>query len=151
MILLMKKVNTQIYLDRIISLLTETEGAVIPVAGNSMEPFLKDGRDQVYLVRPRQNEVYQPGEIVLFQRDNGQYVLHRIVMAGEKLLIIRGDNQMDAEPVKTEQVKARVIRVRRNNRWMTPESMVWKFYAGPWNRSLWLRKTASRFNRLLRR
>lgn len=151
MILLMKKVNTQIYLDRIISLLTETEGAVIPVAGNSMEPFLKENRDQVYLVRPRQNEVYQPGEIVLFQRGNGQYVLHRIVMAAEKLLMIRGDNQMAAEPVKTEQVKARVIRVRRNGRWMTPRNMIWKFFAGPWNRMLWLRKAAGCFHRVFHR
>lgn len=151
MILLMKKVNTQIYLDRITSLLTETDGAAIPVAGNSMEPFLKDGRDQVYLVAPEQNAVYQAGEIVLFKRPNGQYVLHRIVMAGEKQLMIRGDNQMDAEPVKTEQIKARAIRARRNDRWITPESMVWKFFAGPWNRALWLRKAAGRFHRLFHR
>lgn len=90
MILRMKKVDTREYLDRIVSLLTEKDGAVIPVAGNSMEPFLKNGRDQVYLVKPEQNTQYQPGDIVLFQRKNGQYVLHRIAMASDTLLMIRG-------------------------------------------------------------
>lgn len=150
MILRMKKVDTREYLDRIVSLLTEKDGAVIPVAGNSMEPFLKNGRDQVYLVKPEQNTQYQPGDIVLFQRKNGQYVLHRIAMASDTLLMIRGDNQLTAEPVGIQRVRARVIRARRNGKWMTPKNLVWKFFAGPWNRWIWLRKLAALIHRCRR-
>lgn len=151
MILLMKKVDTRLMLDRIISSINESEGALIPVAGHSMEPFLKDGRDQIYLLAPKQNVVYKPGDIVLFQRENGQYVLHRIAMASEKLLMIWGDNQLNAEPVKPVQVKAVVSKAKCSGHWITPENLVWKFFAGPWNRAVWLRRTAAWMHRIFHR
>lgn len=59
--------------------------------GTSMLPMLSDGKDGVVLVH-----VTTPpkrGDVILFKRLNGQYVLHRIVGVRADGYVLRGDNQ----------------------------------------------------------
>ena len=61
------------------AVLSETEaGGVMemPVFGSSMAPFLIHGRDAVRLVKCTHPP--KRGEIVLFRRLDGHYVLHRV-------------------------------------------------------------------------
>ncbi len=51
---------------------------VLTVTGNSMSPFLRHERDQVVLVKV-DPATLQPGDVPLYRRRSGQYVLHRIV------------------------------------------------------------------------
>ena len=44
--------------------------------GTSMLPLIREGRDSVILISPDSPDV---GDIVLYRRAGGQYVLHRIV------------------------------------------------------------------------
>ena len=72
----MRVMDTQAYLDNICSLLQQGHTPVsIPVSGNSMCPFLHPG-DQVFLEKPQ--GALKKGDVVLFTRLTGQYVLHRI-------------------------------------------------------------------------
>lgn len=138
----MKTVNTRKFLDEMTALLEAGHGITIPVAGTSMEPFLKDQRDQVYLEKTQTDTPLRSGEIVLFTRPDGQYVLHRIVKVSSEQLIIRGDNQLWTETISPEQVRGVVRKVRRNGNWITSQSNIWKFFEGPWNKLTILRKLA---------
>jgi len=58
--------------------LKQGQEVVLTVTGNSMSPFLRHQRDQVVL-RAVDPTSLQPGDVPLYRRHNGQYVLHRIV------------------------------------------------------------------------
>lgn len=63
----------------------------IPVTGTSMNPFLVQGRDFVLL---RKTDLpLEIGDIPLYRRDDGTFVLHRIVGKDENGYIMCGDNQ----------------------------------------------------------
>ncbi len=59
--------------------------------GRSMLPTLVEGEDSVILVSP---DELRRMDAVLYRRDNGQYVLHRIVRDHGELLDMCGDNQV---------------------------------------------------------
>ena len=62
--------------------------------GTSMLPMLRQGMDRVVLSPlPERLQKY---DLPLYQRENGQYVLHRIVKVG-KTITCMGDNQIDPE------------------------------------------------------
>ena len=107
----MAVLDTNQYLDAVCRMIEEgKENVPVPVKGVSMRPFLRDG-DFAYLVSlPRK---LKRGDIVLFQRKNGQYVLHRIykiLKNGSYLLL--GDSQLEPEPVNAGQLRAKVSFVR---------------------------------------
>lgn len=58
--------------------------------GISMLPLIRQGQDQVVLVQP---ENIKLGDVVFYQRDNGQFVLHRLVKIDNGRYVMCGDNQ----------------------------------------------------------
>ena len=56
----------------------QKQEVVLTITGNSMSPFLRHQKDQVVLVACDPTAL-QPGDVPLYQRRNGKYVLHRIV------------------------------------------------------------------------
>lgn len=127
----MRILDTWEYLDQARAMLAEGAASVpVPVVGTSMCPFLHPG-DTVYLELPRRS--LKKGDIVLFSREDGRYILHRIVglvPEGEYLLL--GDNQTRPEPVRPERIHAIAGAVCRNGKKLTPGSALWWFYAHPW-------------------
>ena len=81
--------------------------------GTSMLPLIVEGKDSVILARP---SLLCVGDIVLYKRENGQYVLHRIVkMKGDNLFLC-GDNQTDIETgITTNDVIAKAIAVYKGD------------------------------------
>ena len=67
---------TKEYFALIQRILDETGQAYVRVTGMSMWPLLYHLRDGVLLVRP---EHIRTGDIVLFDRQNGRYALHRVI------------------------------------------------------------------------
>ncbi len=82
--------------------------------GTSMLPMLREGLDCVVLAPlPEKLKKY---DLPLYQRENGQYVLHRIVAAGENYTCI-GDNQFEREyGVRQEQMIALVAAFSRKGK-----------------------------------
>lgn len=129
-------VDTKAYLDTAVSLLHSGKDHIpVPVSGDSMCPFLRPG-DTVYLSSPSGS--HRPGDIVLYRRKNGAYILHRIIRTGKgSIVLICGDNQTVLEPVNApEQILAQVACVERKGRHISPKSVTWRFYATFWR---WLR------------
>lgn len=62
----------------------------IPVKGNSMYPFILDGRDTVVLEKA---DAYSTGDIVLFDID-GRYILHRLVCIEDGIATMAGDGNL---------------------------------------------------------
>ncbi len=63
--------------------------------GTSMRPLLRQGIDSVALVRPGK---LRRGDILLYVRPNGQYVLHRLMRKKRNgSLLFSGDNHRELE------------------------------------------------------
>jgi len=74
--------------------LTAGQSVRIYPRGTSMLPMLKEGRDSVVLSPlPDKLKKY---DLPLYQRENGQYVLHRVVRVGDTYTCL-GDNQFSLE------------------------------------------------------
>ena len=128
------------------------EGAALPlvVSGESMLPFLRPGRDTVYLREP--DGALRAGDIAFFRRKNGDYILHRVVRAEKDGYWFLGDAQTRAEgPMPASCIIAAVTAVRRDERLIRPESPVWRFYAGPWQHMHRQRRILMRIYRILHR
>lgn len=60
------------------SCLQEGQEIILTITGNSMFPLLRHRRDQVVLVAV-DGEQLRPGDVPLYRRRNGLYVLHRVI------------------------------------------------------------------------
>ena len=134
-------VDINAYMPVLRELLAQGQSVCLTVTGESMSPFLRHGRDQIRL-----EGVTAPpkrGDMVLFQRRSGQYIMHRILRHlpdGNYALI--GDGQQQVEkPIAPQQIFAVVTQVCRKGAWIGPEAFWWRFFAGPWLTLLPLRPT----------
>ena len=78
--------------------------ADLTVTGWSMHPMLRNRWDKVTLIPPQGK--LKKKDIILYRRENGQYVLHRIIDVENETYILSGDNQAMREPVDHAQVIA---------------------------------------------
>lgn len=100
----------------------------LTVRGNSMSPFLQDGRDQAVFVSPDKMTIKR-GDIVFYQRDGGQYVMHRVYkVEKDGLMTMLGDAQWTLEGgIRPDQLRAFVPRVVRKGREISCTGGVWHF------------------------
>ena len=119
--------------------------------GTSMLPMLRQGMDTVVLSPvPEQLRKY---DIPFYRRDNGQFVLHRIVAVGQTCTCI-GDNQFQLEKeVRKEQIIAVVTAFSRGGREIPVTNLGYRCYCRFWHysrpvRHIWHR-TVSRMRRFL--
>ena len=119
----------------------ESDVAALPlvISGNSMTPFLVHGRDTVYLSRLERPA--RRGDMLLYQRTNGQYVLHRVWKAEKDgTFTIVGDAQTELEPgIREDQIIAIVTSVVRKGKPMAPGGFWWEFFEKVWIRMVPLR------------
>ena len=93
------------WIAAVLPLIAEGKSVKIRPTGWSMVPFIVGERDQVEV--KAFNPVLKRGDIVLYRRDNGQYVLHRIYKVRDEDFYMLGDSQNIIEgPVKREQIVA---------------------------------------------
>ncbi len=139
-----KILDTEAYLDTVCDLLAAGHSHVpVTVSGMSMTPFLDPG-DTVFLDLP--DSGVQLGDVILFRRMGGQYVLHRVVEIREAgLLGLLGDAQTAVESVSLQQVCAVVTGARHAGKLLDSGSLRWRFFHGPWRV---LRRTRPLINRV---
>ncbi|MBO5896314.1 MAG: S24/S26 family peptidase [Clostridia bacterium] len=87
----MNKVKLETLLPFIEEAFERNQKFKIPITGTSMNPLLYQGRDFVFIEKP----VFplEIGDIPLYRRDDGAFVLHRIVGKDVKGYTLSGDNQ----------------------------------------------------------
>jgi hypothetical protein len=63
--------------------------------GTSMLPMIRQKKDSVVLVKNK--EALKKYDVILYRRENGQYVLHRIIKVLPDYYVLSGDNQVVKE------------------------------------------------------
>ncbi len=122
----------------LIEILAAGGSAEITVSGISMYPMLRDGISQVRLTAAADLHV---GDLPLYRRENGAYVLHRIVGRDGEKFICCGDNQWHIETgVERTQIVAVVTDFKRTERWRSCDSRVYRLYVWLWIRLRPLRR-----------
>lgn len=146
----MKVIDAKGYLDALCELTQQGKTVTTIVTGGSMEPFLSSNRDSVMLENPKGD--LARGDIVLFCRINGDYVLHRIHHITSEGYYLVGDRQRVIEgPVKREDIKAVVKDASHKGRWIGKKSFRWWFFKAVWLRIIPLRNTICAVYGCLRR
>lgn len=136
-----KIVQPEVLLEEYRRLLREDpsiDALPLVISGSSMSPFLIHGRDTVYL--SRLSRPARRGDMLLYQRRNGAYVLHRVYAVKPEGLTMVGDAQTTLEPgIGQEQIAAIVTRVERKGKTLAPGSFWWWFFEKVWIRVIPLR------------
>ena len=106
--------------------------------GTSMLPMLRQSVDSVVLSPITKN--LRKYDIPLYQRNNGKYVLHRIVQVGETYTCV-GDNQFRLESgIRKDQLIAVVTAFYRGERKHSVTDLSYWLYCRIWHHSRRLRK-----------
>ena len=117
--------------------------------GVSMLPMLRQGIDSVVL--SPLPETLKKYDLPLYRREDGKYILHRIIGAGDTYVCM-GDNQFTPEHgVKREQMIALVTGFYRGDKYHSVEEPAYKLYCRFWHFSRSLRHFWRRGVRYLRR
>ena len=101
--------------------------AELTVTGRSMLPLLLDRVSRVKLTAIGEARY---GDVVLYRRDNGAYILHRIVKCCEDgTYTMCGDGQTAPEPgLRREQLIAVMDSFARRKRWRTCKSPLYRLW-----------------------
>ena len=110
--------------------------------GTSMLPMIRQRRDSV-LISPLPKKL-KKYDLPLYQRDNGQYVLHRIVKVGQTYTCI-GDNQYVYETgVRHDQMIGLVTGLYREEEFHSTSQWSHRLYRCLWHHSrplrAWIRR-----------
>lgn len=146
----MNKLGTREYIDILRTVIDEGKEVNMRVLGSSMAPFVVHERDTIYFKRPERK--LKKGDIAFFQRNNGQYVVHRIYkIKGDEYYFV-GDNQTLIEgPIEKGQIFAIVTRVIRKGKEIRPGDFWWLFFQKIWINMIPLRRITIKAYGLIRR
>ena len=98
--------------------------------GVSMRPMLRQRRDSVVL-SPVSGPLHKY-DLPLYRRDNGQFVLHRIIKAGETCTCM-GDNQFVPEPgIRQDQIIGVVTSFYREKKCYSVTDLRYRLYCRFW-------------------
>lgn len=119
-------------LSDILQLQMSTGGvARLVVTGDSMYPTFRHKKDVVLLskiCRPLKKK-----DLILYKRESGQYILHRIVSKPKQdHFICCGDNQWEKEPVAATQVIAIVDSYIRNGKTYSIKYLPYRLWVSFW-------------------
>lgn len=109
----------------------ESGGTVqLPITGTSMLPLLVWGRDMVEIVKCEKAKKY---DIIFYRRDDGHFVLHRIIGINDKGYILCGDNQTFKEyGISDRHIIAVVSSITRNGKKFDVTRLSYKIYSRLW-------------------
>ena len=110
--------------------LREHGRVVVTPNGSSMWPLLRDGRDSVSL--SRLHGMPRRGDVVLFVRENGDCVLHRVIAVKGEQCEFQGDGQRQVELVERGQILARMDALWRGAKQVRLSGLGYRLYVALW-------------------
>jgi len=109
----------------------------LPVKGTSMLPLFNQDNTTVFLIKSLE---YKKNDIVLYKRNDGHYVLHRIFKKKKDSYNMLGDHQVSVEEgILESQIICKVTKYKKNKKLYTMSGLRYKFYVLLW-RSVFIRK-----------
>lgn len=145
-----RQIDTAAYLDVLRELIEEGRTVSLTISGNSMSPYLIHGRDKVFFEKPK--VTLKKGDIVFFQRENGQYIMHRICKVKKSGYYVVGDAQTEIEgPIAKKQIFGVVTKVRRKEKLEQSGNFWWDFFEKIWINCIPIRPFVRRIATLFRK
>lgn len=129
-------------------LLAENGFYASTVHGQSMEPLLRDHKDTVYI---EPSDEYRPMNVVLYRRQNGQLVLHRLLKRCGEHYVMCGDNDFVRETITKEQILGVMTAFSRGERTVYATSRRYRLYSRVWTLSFPTKRMLHRLYRWGRR
>lgn len=95
-----------------------------PFKGISMLPLLDEDND---LVRIEKSNNYSLYDVILFKK-NDNYVLHRIIGVNNDLYRVRGDNAVEIDVIKNEDIVGKMVGYYKGDRYISINDEEYQFY-----------------------
>lgn len=131
-ILKTKVIQNDLFFLEVVNRIAEDERVRIRAKGNSMLPFIRDGKDEVVLEKPNKQS-FQKGRLLLVRLKDKTYILHRVKKIEDGQLLLQGDGNLSiVESCTTDDVVAEATTVIRNGREIRAESFQWNLYRYLW-------------------
>lgn len=105
--------------------------ATVPVTGNSMWPLFSHKRDCAVL-SACDGQRLRRGDVPLYQRPDGQYILHRIIKVKPDVYVLAGDAQRELEYLPKSCVVALMTAFIRKGKTVNCRNMRYRAYAWIW-------------------
>ena len=116
----------------LLGLINEGIDVTFTVTGCSMSPLWRNLRDSVVLTGCDPLTL-KKGQVPLFKRENGQYVLHRIIRVNKNSYDMLGDNQTEIERgVPKSAVLCVVKGFNRKGKYYSCDSRLYRLYVFAW-------------------
>ena len=117
--------------------------------GDSMEPLLYNRDTQVLIERVSDDTQLKAGELPLYRRSTGQYVMHRIIKADSDCYYTRGDNRCGLERIPKKWVIGVVTEIYRKDKHIHVADSGYRMYVTVWNLIYPLRWLIYRLRRMI--
>lgn len=113
---------------------------VITARGNSMRPFLRDRIDRLILAKPC--DAVQKGDVMLYEKPDGVFVLHRVVSKDEDgTFTFMGDCQNNKDVgVTADMIKAKLVGFFRGSKEISTDNPRYKKFVNIWMKSRFVRR-----------
>ena len=109
--------------------------------GTSMRPLIRQGKDVMIIKSVDNCCKLKKMDVPLYKRENGQYVLHRIIKVTKDGYVIRGDNTYSNEyGVTDSQILGVLSGVIRNGKEISVNSLGYRVYSYFWLYTYYIRK-----------
>lgn len=113
-------------------LLLEGKTVQVKPKGSSMYPLFIPDRDEAF-IRAVDPAGVKRGDVLLYRREAGILVLHRLYRKRADGLYLVGDHQTEVEgPVKESQIRGILTAFNRNGRYVPVTNPVYRLLAGGW-------------------
>ena len=121
----------------------------LPFRGVSMLPMLRQGKDAVELSPlPEKLKKY---DLPVYRRENGQYVMHRVVAVKEDHYICLGDNTVEFETIYPRQMIGVVSAFKRGDKRIELDHPGYRLYCRLWRLTRPARKLIFQMKGIARR
>ena len=129
------------------------EGIDIPIQitlnGHSMEPFIKYQKDTVTIIPINKN--IKCGDIVLFQRNDGQYVVHRVFKIKESKVQTLGDGCLSPDAwIYRSNIVGKIIKIKKNKITVNTDTSLSRCFGIVWMKLLFIRNYYKYIRRIAR-
>lgn len=131
----MSETNREVGLDQLGTVIEDGlkngQQVQMTVVGHSMFPLFRNKLDSVVL-SPISGRI-KKGDVILYKRQNGQYVLHRIIRHKKGVYSANGDNQYWIEsPLYEDQFLGKMVGFYRKNQYYTTQTLWYQWYSFLW-------------------
>lgn len=116
----------------LLEMLSEGHPVRLKITGNSMYPLLRNRRDSVLLEQVRPEDLHKY-DIALYRREDGNFVVHRVVKIKQGIFTMNGDNQLFLEhPILPSQIHGVVRGFYRDEKFLSCSCWWYRIYKRAW-------------------